>query len=123
MGPRLTPPTTLKESSALVNMASYEWLSGEVEAYPSQFCTQGVVAKLVREVSLMPVEYVDLFLVEPYVASERVFIRAREGEPNFIYLYETILQDLWVTLSFDAFEVDVPASCIPMGAQPCWPFE
>ncbi|RDX63379.1 hypothetical protein CR513_58192, partial [Mucuna pruriens] len=73
-------------------MAGYEWLSREVEAFPSRVRTQGDVAKLVKE---------------PCSANESVFMGAWEGDINFIYLYKTLFQDLGITPSFDAFKVDV----------------
>ncbi|RDX78084.1 hypothetical protein CR513_41694, partial [Mucuna pruriens] len=38
---------------------------------------------------------------------ERVCYAAREGEDPFVYMYETMLLDLGVTLPFDFFEADV----------------
>ncbi|RDX63656.1 hypothetical protein CR513_57885, partial [Mucuna pruriens] len=67
---------------------------------------EGVVAKLVKEVSINPTKYVDLFSIEPCTTNNRVFVRAREWEPDLIYMYETILQDLGVTLPFNAFEAE-----------------
>ncbi|RDX84573.1 hypothetical protein CR513_34359, partial [Mucuna pruriens] len=59
---------------------------------------EGVVVKLIKEVSLTPTRYIDLFLVEPCTVKERVFMRAREGNPT---------TSIWVTLPFDTFKVDV----------------
>ncbi|RDX72107.1 hypothetical protein CR513_48453, partial [Mucuna pruriens] len=90
-----------------VSVLGYEWLSGEVEAYPCRFSVEGVVTKLAKELSLTPTKYTNLFSMEPCVAKERVFMRAWEEEPDYIYMYETVLRDLGITLPFNTFEVDV----------------
>ncbi|RDX68619.1 hypothetical protein CR513_52359, partial [Mucuna pruriens] len=90
-----------------MNVPNYDWLSGEVEACPSRFSTTSILAKLVKEVPLTLARYANLFSMEPCTTKERVFMRAQEGEPDYIYMYETILRELGVILPFDAFEVDV----------------
>ncbi|RDX69665.1 hypothetical protein CR513_51192, partial [Mucuna pruriens] len=68
-----------------MSVLEYEWLSGKVETYHSQFCTWGVMAKLVKEVLLTLAEHADLFFVEPCATNEK----------------------LGVILPYDAFEVDM----------------
>ncbi|RDX67145.1 hypothetical protein CR513_54008, partial [Mucuna pruriens] len=52
-------------------------------------------------------------LVSPLVvvylvdASALTFMGPQEGETYFIYLYETYILDLGVTIPFDSFEIDV----------------
>ncbi|RDX69922.1 hypothetical protein CR513_50912, partial [Mucuna pruriens] len=58
----------------LVSVSGYEWLSREVEAYPSKFTTPTVVASLVKQVSITPVREAKMYLVESCSAEERVFM-------------------------------------------------
>ncbi|RDX61093.1 hypothetical protein CR513_60706, partial [Mucuna pruriens] len=43
----------------------------------------------------------------PCSSTKQVCHMAREGELSFIYLYETIVKDLGVTLPFSVFDADV----------------
>ncbi|RDX75475.1 hypothetical protein CR513_44636, partial [Mucuna pruriens] len=38
---------------------------------------------------------------------QEVFMSPKEGDANFIYLYETFFRDFKVTITFNSFEVDI----------------
>ncbi|RDX64637.1 hypothetical protein CR513_56786, partial [Mucuna pruriens] len=56
------------------------------------------IVKLFGEASLTPSKYSDLFLAKPCLVIKRIFMGPREGETNFIYIYETLTRDLRVTV-------------------------
>ncbi|RDX81844.1 hypothetical protein CR513_37433, partial [Mucuna pruriens] len=70
-----------------MSVASFGWLSGEVEAFPSRFRTKEDIVKLFEKVSLTLTKYSDLFSVEPCSIIERILM----GD----------------TIPFNSFEIDV----------------
>ncbi|RDX99932.1 hypothetical protein CR513_16946, partial [Mucuna pruriens] len=50
---------------------------------------------------------VEDFSIEPCSVEERVYHSAKEGEDDFVYLYETMIRDLGVAVPFDDYEADI----------------
>ncbi|RDX63756.1 hypothetical protein CR513_57780, partial [Mucuna pruriens] len=86
---------------------NYEWLSGEVDVYPSQLCLTEALANLAKAVLIGSLSCERDFVLDPCSIDERVYMRAEEGGVDFFYMYKTQLRDLGVNLPFHKFEANV----------------
>ncbi|RDX86201.1 hypothetical protein CR513_32488, partial [Mucuna pruriens] len=96
--------STVKESSI---QETYDWASEEVGAYKSLLSSRKIVNAFARNVMWVGEEMVEDFAVEPCSVEEWVYHSTKEGEGDFIYLYETMIRDLGVIVPFDEYEVNV----------------
>ncbi|RDX73469.1 hypothetical protein CR513_46924, partial [Mucuna pruriens] len=84
----------------------FEWVSEEVRDYKS-FLSRSNVANFAKIVMWMIGEVTDQYAMVHCSAEERVYHLAKDGEADFIYMYDTLMKDLQITLPFDTYEVDV----------------
>ncbi|RDX61977.1 hypothetical protein CR513_59746, partial [Mucuna pruriens] len=84
----------------------YEWVSEEVLTYRSSV-SRSDVALLVVDGGWLRKSYLNKFDLMLCSSAEHVCHAAREGEGDFIFMYETTFKDLGVVLPFDCFAAGV----------------
>ncbi|RDX62833.1 hypothetical protein CR513_58795, partial [Mucuna pruriens] len=89
-----------------LEVATFAWVHKDVLENQSKM-THSEVGSLVEEGKWVRGSHAGLLKVVRYGKRERVCHATKEGEEPFIYMYETTLLDLGVTLPFDFFEADV----------------
>ncbi|RDX91806.1 hypothetical protein CR513_26163, partial [Mucuna pruriens] len=80
----------------------YDWVSGEVRKRESKL-PASVVKSLDKDGGWCTIAHRHCFRMEQCTPYERVCYAAAEGQDDFVYMYETVLTDLGVTLPFDSF--------------------
>ncbi|RDY08915.1 hypothetical protein CR513_06797, partial [Mucuna pruriens] len=86
---------------------NYDWVSEEIRAYKSLIFSYMIVDAFTKSVVWIGEEATNDFTLERCSAEKRVYHSTKEGEEDFVYLYETMVRDLGVILPFDKYEADV----------------
>ncbi|RDX58400.1 hypothetical protein CR513_62288, partial [Mucuna pruriens] len=104
--------TTSQHATPTAPMTSYhaqenfEWVSEEVRSYRS-VSSRSSISPFARDGGWVMKEIANKYAMAHYFPDERVCHLVKEREEDFIYIYETVMRDLGVTLPFDTFEADV----------------
>ncbi|RDX68674.1 hypothetical protein CR513_52306, partial [Mucuna pruriens] len=102
LGTSRKPSLPVEASTPYRAQERYEWVSGDVRGRESKL-PASVVKSMAKDGGWCTAAHRHYFKMEQCTPYERVCYAAAEGQEDFVYMYETVLVDLGVTLPFDSF--------------------